>query len=148
MNCITGGLSSGCGALNPIAHLRIVTGETRHSRAKTSSCFGEVRKKFFTACENRSLEIVIGRATTSASRYGGAKSFCFTNVWPTVPNPFQLCARFAERSIGPVSRMMQRGELHVRIIASGVPMPAARGSPDGPNQWFCGAPVVRARIPA
>jgi hypothetical protein len=30
---------------------------------------------------------------------------------------------------------------------SGVPMPAPRGSPQGPNQWFCGAPVVRPRIP-
>lgn len=26
-------------------------------------------------------------------------------------------------------------------------MPAPRGSPQGPNQWFCGAPVVRPRIP-
>ena len=30
---------------------------------------------------------------------------------------------------------------------SGVPMPAPRGSPLGPNQWFCGAPVVRPRMP-
>lgn len=27
-------------------------------------------------------------------------------------------------------------------------MPAPRGSPAGPNQWFCGAPVVRALMPA
>lgn len=27
------------------------------------------------------------------------------------------------------------------LMASGVPMPAARGSPAGPNQWFCGAPA-------
>ena len=27
-------------------------------------------------------------------------------------------------------------------IASGVPIPAPRGSPAGPNQWFCGAPCT------
>ncbi len=31
---------------------------------------------------------------------------------------------------------------HTSLIASGVPMPAARGSPAGPNQWFCGAPAA------
>ena len=36
---------------------------------------------------------------------------------------------------------------HVWIIASGVPIPALLGSPQGPNQWFCGAPVVRAFSP-
>lgn len=40
---------------------------------------------------------------------------------------------------------------HTRRMASGVPMPAARGSPAGPNQWFCGAPAVTheevARVP-
>ena len=29
-------------------------------------------------------------------------------------------------------------------MASGVPIPAARGSPQGPNQWFWGAAVVLA----
>jgi len=33
------------------------------------------------------------------------------------------------------------------MSTSGVPMPAPRGSPEGPNQWFCGAPVVRPRMP-
>ena len=28
------------------------------------------------------------------------------------------------------------------LMASMVPIPAALGSPAGPNQWFCGAPVV------
>ena len=37
---------------------------------------------------------------------------------------------------------------HTRRMASGVPIPAERGSPAGPNQWFCGAPVVLALIPA
>ena len=32
-------------------------------------------------------------------------------------------------------------------IASGVPIPAPLGSPEGPNQWFYGAPVVLALIP-
>ena len=32
-------------------------------------------------------------------------------------------------------------------MASGVPIPAPLGSPDGPNQWFYGAPVVLALIP-
>lgn len=49
---------------------------------------------------------------------------------------------------GPTSWMISRWQDQTRRMASGVPMPAARGSPAGPNQWFCGAPVVRARIPA
>ena len=32
------------------------------------------------------------------------------------------------------------------LMASGVPIPAPRVSPAGPNQWFWGAPVVRAKI--
>ena len=48
---------------------------------------------------------------------------------------------------GPWSMMISRCPLQVRVIASGVPMAAARGSPQGPNQWFWGAPVVRARSP-
>jgi hypothetical protein len=30
-------------------------------------------------------------------------------------------------------------------MASGVPMPAALGSPAGPNQWFWGAPGAGVR---
>lgn len=33
-------------------------------------------------------------------------------------------------------------------MASGVPIPVPLGSPHGPNQWFYGAPVVLAFIPA
>lgn len=33
-------------------------------------------------------------------------------------------------------------------MASFVPIPAPRGSPQGPNQWFWGAPVVLALRPA
>ena len=40
--------------------------------------------------------------------------------------------------------MISRWYDHTRRIASGVPMPAERGSPPGPNQWFWGAPVVLA----
>lgn len=49
---------------------------------------------------------------------------------------------------GPKSWMTSLWQLHTSRIASGVPIPAPRGSPAGPNQWFCGAPVVRARMPA
>lgn len=49
---------------------------------------------------------------------------------------------------GPTSEIISRWVDHTSRMASGVPIPAARGSPQGPNQWFCGAPVVRARIPA
>ncbi len=48
---------------------------------------------------------------------------------------------------GPTSVMISRWQDQTRRMASGVPMPAERGSPAGPNQWFCGAPVVRARMP-
>lgn len=44
-----------------------------------------------------------------------------------------------ERSVQPQKRT---------VCTSGVPMPAPRGSPAGPNQWFWGAPVVRPRMPA
>ena len=48
---------------------------------------------------------------------------------------------------GPTSEMISRWQDQTMRMASGVPMPAARGSPAGPNQWFWGAPVVRARMP-
>mmetsp|Transcript_2466 Transcript_2466/g.7398 ORF Transcript_2466/g.7398 Transcript_2466/m.7398 type:complete len:281 (-) Transcript_2466:945-1787(-) len=44
--------------------------------------------------------------------------------------------------------MISRWHDHTSLMASGVPMPAPRGSPAGPNQWFWGAPVVRPRMPA
>ena len=55
---------------------------------------------------------------------------------------------FQSYEIGPTSWITSRWCDHVNWIAYGVPMPAPRGSPEGPNQWFYGAPVVRARKPA
>jgi len=49
---------------------------------------------------------------------------------------------------GPVSLMISLWEVQTRRIASGVPIPAQRGSFEGPNQWFYGAPVVLALMPA
>mmetsp|Transcript_39987 Transcript_39987/g.78826 ORF Transcript_39987/g.78826 Transcript_39987/m.78826 type:complete len:200 (+) Transcript_39987:1230-1829(+) len=49
---------------------------------------------------------------------------------------------------GPWSKMISLWHVQVCRIASRVPMPAARESPAGPNQWFWGAPVVRALSPA
>ena len=37
---------------------------------------------------------------------------------------------------GPTSLIISLCELQVLIIASGVPIPADLGSPEGPNQWF------------
>lgn len=62
--------------------------------------------------------------------------------------PPQVVAMAAFDGTGPTSAMISRWQDQTRRMASGVPMPAARGSPAGPNQWFCGAPVVRARRPA
>ncbi len=59
-----------------------------------------------------------------------------------------VVARVAAAGTGPTSEMISRWHDHTSRMASGVPMPAPRGSPAGPNQWFCGAPVVRARRPA
>ena len=50
-------------------------------------------------------------------------------------------------AIGPISVTISLWWLHVYLIAYGVPIPAPLGSPLGPNQWFCGAPVVLAYIP-
>jgi hypothetical protein len=36
---------------------------------------------------------------------------------------------------------------HIINDKTGVPIPVPRGSPQGPNQWFYGAPVVLARFP-
>lgn len=44
--------------------------------------------------------------------------------------------------------MISLWQVQVERIASGVPIPAARGSPEGPNQWFYGAPVVLPFPPA
>ena len=60
----------------------------------------------------------------------------------------QVVVAWKPEGMGPTSVMISRWHDQTRRIASGVPMPAARGSPAGPNQWFCGAPVVRARMPA
>uniref|UniRef100_A0A0A9CU93 Uncharacterized protein n=1 Tax=Arundo donax TaxID=35708 RepID=A0A0A9CU93_ARUDO len=49
---------------------------------------------------------------------------------------------------GPMSYMISLWQDQTSLMASGVPIPAPLGSPAGPNQWFCGAPVVLARIPA
>lgn len=38
--------------------------------------------------------------------------------------------------------IISRWHDHTIRMASGVPMPAPRGSPAGPNQWFWGAPVA------
>ena len=46
------------------------------------------------------------------------------------------------------SWMISLWQDHTICIASGDPIPHPLGSPAGPNQWFCGAPVVRARRPA
>mmetsp|Transcript_35616 Transcript_35616/g.79173 ORF Transcript_35616/g.79173 Transcript_35616/m.79173 type:complete len:216 (-) Transcript_35616:1090-1737(-) len=48
---------------------------------------------------------------------------------------------------GPKSWIISRWQDHTRRMASGVPIPAPLGSPAGPNQWFWGAPVVRALMP-
>jgi len=71
------------------------------------------------------------------------------------PSPFghdqgppQVVFSWCTGGQGPKSWMISLWQLHTSLMASGVPMPAARGSPAGPNQWFCGAPVVRARSPA
>lgn len=42
---------------------------------------------------------------------------------------------------GPQSVMTSLWHDHTSLMASGVPMPAPRGSPAGPNQWFWGAPA-------
>jgi hypothetical protein len=53
------------------------------------------------------------------------------------------CLSPAAGGTGPTSLMISRWQLHTRRMASGVPMPAPRGSPAGPNQWFCGAPATQ-----
>jgi hypothetical protein len=62
--------------------------------------------------------------------------------------PLQLVTSASPTGPGPKSLMTSLWHDHTSLIASGVPIPAPRGSPAGPNQWFCGAPVVRARMPA
>jgi hypothetical protein len=39
-------------------------------------------------------------------------------------------------------------KLKINQFLTGDPIPVPLGSPQGPNQWFYGAPVVLARIPA
>jgi hypothetical protein len=48
---------------------------------------------------------------------------------------------------GPTSVIISLWWLQVNFIPYGVPIPAPRGSPLGPNQWLFGAPVVLALIP-
>ena len=55
------------------------------------------------------------------------------------------CVQFFLLSLS--STMTSRCDDQTNCMASFVPIPPARGSPAGPNQWFCGAPVVRARFP-
>mmetsp|Transcript_12241 Transcript_12241/g.24425 ORF Transcript_12241/g.24425 Transcript_12241/m.24425 type:complete len:221 (-) Transcript_12241:24-686(-) len=64
------------------------------------------------------------------------------------PTRLYVCTGRSHPSGTNRSEMTSRWQLHTIRIASGLPIPAPRGSPAGPNQWFCGAPVVRARIPA
>jgi len=49
---------------------------------------------------------------------------------------------------GPTSLITSLCEDQTLKIASGLPIPAPLGSPQGPNQWFYGAPVVLALFPA
>ena len=46
----------------------------------------------------------------------------------------QDCFKGKPSGTGPTSLMISRWHDHTRRMASGVPMPAARGSPAGPNQ--------------
>lgn len=46
-----------------------------------------------------------------------------------------------------VSWMISLCVVQTERMASGEPIPAPRGSPHGPNQWFYGAPVVLALKP-
>lgn len=76
-------------------------------------------------------------------------------MWPDIILPARFFRGSAYVAFGcthpagtTLSMMISRWHDHTALMASGVPMPAPRASPAGPNQWFCGAPVVRALRPA
>jgi hypothetical protein len=84
------------------------------------------------------------------SMYAGVQR-CSRSPAPLEPWLAGLRMPTQSHSSSQISNKREQSHLwvdHTRRMASGVPMPAARGSPAGPNQWFCGAPAEAEEVRA
>ena len=86
-----------------------------------------------------------GTALTDICRLARAAHCALMHSGARAPDSFVPKSRWSQ---GQDGRDSVRPRCHILCTTrKPKPSPAPRGSPLGPNQWFCGAPVVRARMP-